>query len=262
MKTAAELCEYGSGRLLADLAARFLDAQYPDMSHLKQKWVPIMTHNEIQMAIKYLADEINLRFRDEQIVVCAILKGAYLFLSDLTKLLTIPYTVYFVEASSYGDSQTQNSDVELLSRLVPSKFHDRKVVLVDELFDHGTTMHSIKQFLIRDKELRLKPEDIFTVTVFGKDTPTSLPQPDLVGIKNLPQLWLVGYGLDDQGEKRGWGHIFACPKIEGVPRCPADDAFRHDTVGEAAHIVLRKNILSQLADLEEKTTAHPPPSLY
>jgi hypoxanthine phosphoribosyltransferase len=74
--------------------------------------------------------ELNERFRGQQIVLCGILKGVYLFLSDLTKYLTIPYHVYFVEASSYGDKQ-QQGELQLLSQLVPSKFHGRKVVCVE-----------------------------------------------------------------------------------------------------------------------------------
>jgi hypoxanthine phosphoribosyltransferase len=245
--------EYGTGRTLSDVSKEFLHAQYPSAASLVDDWVLVMTHAEIQLAVRLLAAEINARFKDEKIVICAILKGAYLMLSDLTKRLTIPYHTYFVEASSYGNSQKQNEGgVELLSRLVPEKFHDRKVVLIDELYDHGTTMKSIKDFLVRDPECRLKDEDVFTVTVFSKDTPTDLPPPDLVGIKELPQLWLVGYGLDDQGEKRGWGHLFACPKIEGVPRVEADDSFVPNEQGAAAYRKMRKVITDQLVGIKAR----------
>jgi hypoxanthine phosphoribosyltransferase len=95
--------------------------------------------SEIQLCVSYVAQEINKRFVGQPIVLCAILKGAYMFLSDLTKQLNIPYTTYFVEASSYGDSQVQSDNVQLLSQLVPSKFHNRKVRTALDIKKNATT---------------------------------------------------------------------------------------------------------------------------
>lgn len=67
----------------------------------------LQTDREIQLCVRYIAQEINKRFVGKDILLCAVLKGAYFFLADLTRLLTIPYTTYFVEASSYGESQQQ-----------------------------------------------------------------------------------------------------------------------------------------------------------
>ena len=67
----------------------------------------LQTDHEIQLCVRYIAQEINKRFVGKDILLCAVLKGAYFFLADLTRLLTIPYTTYFVEASSYGESQKQ-----------------------------------------------------------------------------------------------------------------------------------------------------------
>jgi hypothetical protein len=85
--------------------------------------------------------------------------------------------------------------------------------LLDELFDHGTTIHAIATALVKNADLRLKADDVFTCTLFSKHSGTKLAPPDLVGMNELPGVWLVGYGLDDAGEKRGWVHLFGCPKV-------------------------------------------------
>lgn len=213
-----------------EIGKRFLQTQYDGAQTIACDWFLVMSESEIGVCVQYIADEINRRFKGKKIVLCGILKGAYLFISDLSKHLTIPYTTYFVEASSYGDKQ-QQGDVQMLSRLVPEKFVGRTVVLLDELFDRGTTMYEISQCLLNNKELQLKPKDLFTCTLFAKEAKKAhkhLPRPDLIGIDGLPDLWLVGYGLDDRGEKRGWKHLFACPKSAGVPLVPHDDVFSDD----------------------------------
>jgi len=52
-----------------------------------------------------------------------------------------------------------------------------------------------------------------TVCLLSKKRPREFPDADITGIRDLPDLWLVGYGLDDRGTKRGWTEIFAMPKV-------------------------------------------------
>ena len=109
--------------------------------------------------------------------------------------------------------------------LVPKKFEGKKVILLDELYDNGTTLHLVKQKLLQ--ELNKNEEDIFTCTLFIKkksEENNKYPPPDLFGIE-IPDVWVVGYGLDDCQEKRGWSHLYACPKIEGVPKTEDDQIF-------------------------------------
>merc|ERR1719409_1509276 len=58
--------------------------------------------------------------------------------------------------------------------------------------------------------------DILTACLFSKQRPRVCPEADITGIPNLPDLWLVGYGLDDRGTKRGWTDLFAVPKVKIV----------------------------------------------
>jgi len=59
-------------------------------------------------------------------------------------------------------------------------------------------------------------KDILTVCLFSKKRARDCPEADITGIADLPDLWLVGYGLDDRGCKRGWPELFAIPKVKIV----------------------------------------------
>lgn len=185
------------------------------------KWRIILTEEEIKLCVQKCANIINEKFIGKNVVVVCILKGAICFFNDLTAKLKIPHSWYFIEASSYRNNQTQDEEVEILSKIIKSKFDNRYVILVDELFDNGTTISMVKNVISEKADV---PKDmIFTCTLFKKDKPDTI-SPDLYGIK-VPNVWLVGYGLDDHQEKRNWTYLFACPKIEGIPLTEDDQIF-------------------------------------
>ena len=232
--------------------SRFLSAQTDaagnDMASSKSTYFDgvkdyklIMTAAELDAAVARCCREIERQTVGEKIVICGILKGAFIFVTDLSRRLNRPNSIYFVEASSYT-GQKQSEGVELLSRIVPSKFQGRKVVLVDELLDNGHTMHTMKEHLM--KELSIPRSQIVTCVLMSKDRPGRPKEyeADITGIANLPDVWLVGYGLDDDGTKRGWPMLFAKPKCAGVPLGEADKIFQGDAEGQAVHRRIREQV--------------------
>ena len=239
-------------------------------------WRIIMTDVEIQQCVQKCADYINKNFVGKKIVVTCILKGAVYFFTDLTRKLTIPHSCYFVEASSYKDKHVQEEKVEILSKIIPAKFADRHVILIDELYDNGGTMNHIKEAI--HTEGNVSYDKIFTCTLFKKskdtfylhdgpdidadvrtknidadvrtknidtDVRTKNKAPDLVGIE-VPDMWLVGYGLDDQQEKRGWTYLFACPKMKDVPHSKDDIIFDFSE----AYDQMRSRIMDKVSKLK------------
>jgi hypoxanthine phosphoribosyltransferase len=182
-----------------------------------------MTETEIRTHVKTCAKALDEKFGGIPVIFVCILKGAAWFFADLTRELMMPnYTTYFVEASSYKNSQTQSETIEILSRIVPEKFVGRKVVLVDELYDNGTTMEHLKKAI--SEKAQVPYEDIMTCAVFKKnrsDSHTYLGTLDLYGTI-VPNVWLVGYGLDDQQKKRGFRHLFAVPKSDDMEKTEDD----------------------------------------
>ena len=185
-------------------------------------WKLILTQSEIKSIVKKCANVINEKFEGKNIVIVCLLKGAAYFFVDLTRELIIPYSTYFIEASSYRNKQTQDEEIEILSKIVPSKFIDKHVILIDELYDTGNTIEKVK-IAIHDKAA-VPYDKIFMCTLFKKNKESTNPDPDFYGI-DVPNVWLVGYGLDDNQEKRGWTYLFACPKCKGVPESRDDLIF-------------------------------------
>ena len=104
-------------------------------------------------------------------------------------------------------------------------------------------MHTMLNYLM--SELKVPRSDIVTCCLFSKqqDNRPKHFEADITGLPNLPNLWLVGYGLDDNGTKRGWTELFAKPKIPGVPKVAADEIFAEGAAGKAKLKAVRADIL-------------------
>lgn len=168
-----------------------------------------------------------------------------MFLSDLCRNFVRPYSVYFVDSSSYGDGKTQGS-LTVSADINPDKFVDKtsrvphKVVLVDELMDNGKTMHDVKQHFLTALKATHSENDVLTCCLFAKDRKRSWPEADVSAIPNVPDLWLVGYGLDDRGTKRGWTELLAVPKVKIV------------------ETILQEEVERLMANLDEQATLKEP----
>lgn len=204
-------------------------------------WKLLLTEEEISIAVKYCAKVITEKFRGKNIVIACILKGCVYFFVDLTRQLTIPHSAYMVEFSSYHNSQQQNSG-EILSLIQPDKFKDKHVILLDELYDNGLTLESVKQEII--KKGNVPAENIFTCTLMRKEHQGKYPPPDLCPL-TMPSVWLNGYGLDAGQEKRNFQCVYACPKAPGIERSEADKMFKDNDV----YVKERMKIVNQLNNL-------------
>lgn len=182
----------------------------------------ILTKEELDAGVRIVGKRIETWSKGERIILVGILKGAFMFMSDLCRVLSRPYSVYFVEASSYKDGRQQGAGVEISAELASAKFCDavtkkpHKIVLVDELLDNGKTMQDMKDHFLQSLKSTHTENDILTVCLLSKQRKRECPEADITGIPDLPDLWLVGYGLDDRGTKRGWTELFAIPKVKIV----------------------------------------------
>lgn len=188
-------------------------------------WRLVMTDKEIDQCVKKCADVINKKFQGKEIVLTCILKGAVYFFVDLSRYINIPYSCYFIEATSYHNGQTQSDTLKIMGSIEPSKFINKHVILLDELFDNGHTMHQIKNAI--NEKANIPLDMIFTCTLFKKNKYTTSTPPDLYGV-NVPDIWLVGYGLDDRQEKRGWTYLFGCPKSVNIKESEDDIIFKNE----------------------------------
>lgn len=196
--------------------------------HFPSDWKVLLTKDQIMPHIKQCAAVLNEKFANQKTILVCILKGAAWFLTSLTEHLTIEYSTYFLEASSYKDGQNQGQ-IQILNKIYPEKFADRKVILIDELYDKGTTIESVKKHIQTETGIL----DVFTCTLFKKDLAYPYNYPGRLDYHAIvvPNVWLVGWGLDDRQEKRGWPHLFAVPKTSGADKTVADHViFESDSI--------------------------------
>jgi hypoxanthine phosphoribosyltransferase len=132
-----------------------------------------------------------------------VLKGALCLAADLIRELDIPLDVEFVQCSSYGARGTQRGELQIfgLERL---QIHNRDVLIVDDIFDSGHTMHTLVEALSQKK-----PHSIKTCVLLEKQGVHKVTdmKPDYVlfGIENL---FVVGYGLDFKERYRGLSGVY------------------------------------------------------
>merc|ERR1719388_770659 len=82
----------------------------------------ILTKEEIEAGVRIVAHRLETWCKGERIVLVGILKGAFMFMSDLCRVLSRPYSVYFVEASSYKEGRIQMEGVDISADIPTSKF--------------------------------------------------------------------------------------------------------------------------------------------
>jgi hypoxanthine phosphoribosyltransferase len=133
---------------------------------------------------------------DEPLLVLGLLKGSFIFLSDLVREITRPLQVDFLVASSYGSGTTTSGVVTLLYD--PNAiFKDRHVILVEDIVDSGTTLNRLIPML----EERA-PRSLEICTLLHKHVAENLVrEPRWVGF-DAPHEFLIGYGLDHSEDYR------------------------------------------------------------
>jgi hypoxanthine phosphoribosyltransferase len=157
---------------------------HPDIDRI------LITEDEIQNRVEEIAKEIDQDYHNtDPIILIGILKGAFIFTADLSRKLTIPHSVDFMSISSYGDSAISDGAVRLILDL-RKPITNQHVIVVEDIVDSGNTMNYLYQTLMGRQPASLK-----TCTLLKKKR-NSLEVPlDYVGFE-LPDVWVVGYGLD------------------------------------------------------------------
>jgi len=196
------------------------------MSEAQTTMRMLISKQHLQQSVQKCADVINAKFAGKDVVIVGILKGAVYFYVDLTRKLTILHSCYFIEATSYHDSQSQ-SGLSIFSSITPQKFAGKHVILIDELYDNGHTLDTIKTAIHEKANVPL--DMIFTCTLFKKKKETKYALPDLFGI-SIPDIWVVGYGLDDKQQYRHFENLYAIQKNEGVEKTDDDKMFDDDAL--------------------------------
>jgi len=165
-----------------------------------------LTHEEIQQRIKQLGMELSREFKDKKPIFIGVLNGAYIFLADLMRYVTIPCEVDFLKLSSYGDEKVSSGQVQDLKE-IDADIKGRHIILVEDIIDTGLSM----KYLV-DKVKRKEPASLSVITLLHKAEATQHDvQIDYTGFK-IPNHFVLGYGLDFAQEGRNLAQIYMLEK--------------------------------------------------
>ena len=150
----------------------------------------------LETRVAELGDELGSVYRDSPPLLIGVLNGAFIFMSDLSRRMSVPLEVDFMAVSSYGQA-TESSGIVRIVKDLERSIEGRDVLIVEDIIDSGLTL----QYLI-DTLQRRNPSSIRVVALLRKKKPEAIDVPvDWVGFE-IPDEFVVGYGLDKAGQFR------------------------------------------------------------
>ncbi len=152
------------------------------------KLSPFISAEQIHTRIEELAREISHDYANTELHLVGVLKGAFIFLADLTRAISIPSYIYFMRASSYENRQGSTGIVKIQHDLDMANKH---VLVIEDILDTGLTLHTILQELESQKPASLK---VCALLDKPERRETAI-EGDYIGF-SIPNEFVVGYGLD------------------------------------------------------------------
>ncbi len=165
----------------------------------------LVTEAEIHQAVSRVAETLNADYRDQHVLMIGVATGAIVFLSDLMRQLTMPVHLELVRARSYRGQATRPGKLDIdLWGLTEDEIRGKRVLLVDDIFDTGRTLEALARRLLEHGA-----SDVKTVVFLEKPERREAEMlPDYVGLQ-IPDRFVVGYGLDYDGRMRNLPYIAA-----------------------------------------------------
>ena len=161
---------------------------------------PLLTTSQIQTKVRELADRISEDYLGKDLIVVGVLKGAFMFLSDIVRAIKVPLTLDFIIASSYVKTET-TGEVKIYYN-VREDITDKDILLIDDIIDSGITLN-----YIRENMLSKRPKSLKTCIFLERKERRLVDVPlDYVGFE-IPNEYVVGYGLDYDNKFRNLPYI-------------------------------------------------------
>lgn len=167
----------------------------------------LFTEEQIQKRISEIANTINRYFYNEEsndnYVFIGVLKGAFMFLSDLVKQIEFPIEIDFIQVSSYGNNTTSSGEIKLIKDIT-TDIENKVVFIVEDIIATGLTI----DFLV-DHLKQYNPKAIYVVSLFEvKNKHRTNNIADIVGFMVDEDKFICGYGLDNKQYDRNLPYIY------------------------------------------------------
>lgn len=167
----------------------------------------LISEEELAAMCRRVADAINRDYAGREVLLIGVLKGAFVFLADLVRLLDIDCQVDFLAVSSYGG--VHSTGVVRINKDVDVDLSGKHVILVEDIIDSGLTLVKLKELL-----LTRNPASLAICTAFNK------PHHRVHGLEidysgmDVPDAFIVGYGLDFDGRYRQLPAIYELVPVD------------------------------------------------
>lgn len=161
----------------------------------------LFNEDEIKKRVENLGHEIEEDYKDKNLFVIGVLKGAIVFLSDLIRHIDIDLELDFMAVSSYGSS-TKSSGIVKIIKDLDSDISGKDVLIVEDIVDTGLTLNYLKEYLKKRNAASIK-----IVSLLDKpDRRTAPVKVDYVGFE-IEDKYVIGYGMDCAQKYRNLPYI-------------------------------------------------------
>lgn len=176
----------------------------------------LISREQIAGRVASMGADITRDYAGESVIFVGVLKGAAIFLSDLSRQVQLDATFDFIGVSSYGNRPSPAQELKLgwdstgevrLTKDVDQSMKDRNVILVEDILDTGLTLTYLKHILLAHK-----PKSLRIAALLDKPSRRKQPmQADYLGF-TIEDLYVVGYGLDYAEKYRNLPDICVMPR--------------------------------------------------
>lgn len=163
----------------------------------------VLSSKQIRDRVAELAEKISADYADRNLVMIGVLNGAFIFLADLVREVTIPHQIDFIRVASYGKSATTSGTIRL-TKDVEIDLAGRDVLLVEDIVDTGTTLAWLVKKFAEKKAASVR----ICALIDKQERRESEVGFDYVGF-SLERGFLVGYGLDYAEQHRNLPDIYS-----------------------------------------------------
>ncbi len=169
---------------------------------------PLLSQEQIASIVQGLANQISKDYAGKELVLVCILKGAFMFLSDLIRHLRVPVQVDFVRLASYGSGMKTSGKIEI-TKDVEIPIEKKDVLIIEDIIDSGRTL----QFL-KDRLALLNPLSIKVCALLDKKARREVDmEADYLGTE-VDDIFIVGYGIDFNENYRHLPEIYYVTPID------------------------------------------------
>jgi hypoxanthine phosphoribosyltransferase len=155
----------------------------------------------IENRLAEMGAEITADYEGKDLLLVAVLKGAFMVMADLSRHIRLPVDIDFMAVSSYG-AATQTSGVVRILKDLDREIADRHILIVEDIIDSGLTL----KYLLRNLSVR-KPASLEIAALLLKTGMQQVPiDCKYVGFE-IPPDFVIGYGLDYVGKYRNLPHV-------------------------------------------------------